>query len=98
MELVMVDRAGSVRVLTPERRRFLHPRLSPAGDRVAVEVSPEGNEVLDIWTLNVSSRQLTRLTSDGMSVGPEWSRDGSRVYWTSGKSERDRHVWTQSWD
>jgi Tol biopolymer transport system component len=60
---------------------FVHPRLSPDGRRVAVEVRAARGT--DVWLYTRADRTLTRLTTDGSTDGsndlPEWSPDGRRV-------------------
>lgn len=75
--LVAVDRRGVARPLGEENdsRPFLWPRISPDGRRIAVTIGPP----YDIWTYDLASKTLTRLTTDGNSYRPEWSRDGQRI-------------------
>jgi serine/threonine-protein kinase len=54
-------------------------RLSPDGNRVAIAAGPGGGRGGDIWVLELASRALTKLTFDGKSVAPIWSRDGKTV-------------------
>ncbi len=59
------------------------PAWSPDGRRLAVSLSrPDGN--LDIYTLDIATQVLTRLT-DGSSIEtePAWSADGREIYYTS---------------
>jgi Tol biopolymer transport system component len=52
----------------------LHPRLSPAGDRIVF--SYQGS----IWTLPASGGVMTCLTSGpGYDIEPAWSADGKRI-------------------
>jgi TolB protein len=43
---------------------------------------------LNIYVLNMASRQETRLTSDTLAINtqPEWSPDGQTIYFTSDRS------------
>ncbi len=81
---VLIDRAGREHEAGFPEGAYTHPRLSPAGDRVAVERS-EGMRA-DIWSITRATGQISRLTRDGQSSSPEWSADGSRIGWIHGDS------------
>src|SRR5262249_24192314 len=52
----------------------LHPRLAPAGDRVAF--SYQGA----IWVMPAAGGVMKRLTTgDGLDIEPAWSPDGKRI-------------------
>jgi Tol biopolymer transport system component len=56
----------------------LNPALSPDGRLVALSRSTEGN--VDIWTLDLARRVLSRFTSDPRpEIYPVWSPDGTRI-------------------
>src|SRR5690606_1969960 len=59
------------------------PAWSPDGRRLAVSLSrQDGN--LDIYTLDLGSQVLTRLTEGpAIDTEPAWSLDGSEIYFTS---------------
>jgi serine/threonine-protein kinase len=69
---------------------YFDVRLSPTGDRVALESI--GGEGSDIWVHDFAKKTFTRLTFGGQNRTPVWSRDGSMVYYVSlapdGKSSR----------
>ena len=54
-------------------------RISPDGGRVAVFAGPGGGRGGDVWVLDLASQALTKLTFDGRSFNPIWSRDATRV-------------------
>ena len=56
------------------------PRLSPDGSRVVVSVSDPDT---DIWVYDVVRGTSTRITSDGKSLWPIWTADGTRVVFAS---------------
>jgi serine/threonine protein kinase len=85
--LVTVDREGAQRVLSAETRVFLNPRVSPDGSRIAVQVGLSSAASTDIWILERVSQTLTRLTFDGGSANPLWSKDGKRLVF-SGRADR----------
>jgi serine/threonine-protein kinase len=64
--------------------RYIYPRVSPDGTRVALDI-PGANR--DIWIWDVRRQGLTRLT-DGPTEDllPFWSRDGRRVFFGSDRA------------
>ena len=77
--LVWVDRHGAESPIGSPQRRYLLPRLSPDGSRVAVSIN-DGRE-LGYWTWDFSLAKLTPL-----QAGPEpfgsfsvWSADGRHL-------------------
>ena len=76
--LAIVDRAGRVTSLTEEPRRFRMPRVSPDGNRIAVEIAGTGREV-DLWLFDRGTGTLTRFSADGVTTDARWSTDGKRI-------------------
>jgi len=82
--LVWVDRDGREEVLAAEPRPYAYLRISPDGERVALDVRDQEN---DIWIWDFARETMTRLTfAPGQDMYPVWTRDGRRVAFTS---ERD---------
>jgi Tol biopolymer transport system component/tRNA A-37 threonylcarbamoyl transferase component Bud32 len=72
--LVFLDRAGSSRVATPERRNFHHPMFSPDGRRLSLDFnSIEGRNV---WILGLEEGTLTRASFDRDGHDATWTPDG----------------------
>jgi eukaryotic-like serine/threonine-protein kinase len=89
--LVLVDERGQVRPLLDSARAYLHPRLSPDGRRLAVEVrSGTANE---IWIASLAGGTFERLTRGGFSDRPEWTPDGSRVLYSSSRAVANPLWW-----
>lgn len=81
------------RVRTGERRRVSArlgingaPAFSPDARRLALTLSGSGGN-LDIYTLDLATQALTRITDDpAIDTEAEWSRDGSALYFTSDRA------------
>jgi eukaryotic-like serine/threonine-protein kinase len=81
--LVWVDRQGREEPINAPARRYVDPRLSPDGTRVALEIES------DIWILDLSDLRLTRLTADPtFELAAIWTPDGRHVIFSSGRSGR----------
>jgi serine/threonine-protein kinase len=78
---VLVDRRGQSKDLTLRPDNYLLARLSPAGDRLVVQVGA----TRDLWTYDLRRGTFTRLTSDRIVAysAPAWTPDGSHVVFTS---------------
>lgn len=89
--LVWVDRKGNVEPVRAEPRRYMHPRLSPDQQRIAVTV--ENGVSSDIWVLERSSGTLSRISfGDGADFNPIWSPNGRRLFYTSEKNVLNIYV------
>jgi serine/threonine-protein kinase len=72
--LVFLDRAGSSRLATAERRNFHHPMFSPDGRRLSLDFnSIEGRNV---WILGLEDGTLTRASFDRDGHDATWTPDG----------------------
>jgi serine/threonine-protein kinase len=80
--LMWVDRQGKQELLPVEARPYSYARVSPEGNRVALDV--RGGTDRDIWILDLKRLTQVRLT-DGPTEDmlPLWSPDGSRVFFAS---------------
>jgi serine/threonine-protein kinase len=78
---VLVDANGVMRGptgLTNPEGSFMHPRLSPDGKRLAVQVTSAKGE--DLWLYDLPSRTARQLTTDGKGLNPSWTPDGRLVF------------------
>jgi serine/threonine-protein kinase len=80
-ELVIQLKGGKEIVVgSPAGSGFSNPRFSPDGQRLAVEIrSYAGANAWDIWTYDIPSANLARLTFDSVSRFPAWMPDGKHV-------------------
>jgi len=90
-QVVRVDHRGVASVLIDSPRMYTHPRLSPDGRRLAVEVGGVGNN--EIWIADLTTGTLERLTRQGFNDRPEWSLDGTRVLYSSNRSKANSLWW-----
>ena len=71
-------RDGKTSVLRATRAQWVHPRFSPDGQRVALDIS-DGKQ-RDIWVYEIARDTLTQLTFDpGNDTVPVWTPDGKRI-------------------
>ena len=94
-QIVNVDLHGAARVLIDSVQAYMHPRLSPDGRRLAIEV--QGAASADIWIADLVDHTNALLTREGYNNRPEWSPDGRRVLYTSSREPRNA-LWTQPAD
>jgi len=84
--LVLVDRAGRSAPSGFAQPFVQHPRFSPLGRLLAIDV---GFGPADIWTFDLARGTRTRLTTDGENQRSTWSPDETRIAFGSGS----RIVW-----
>ncbi len=94
-QLVRVDPHGVAQVLVDSVQAYSHPRLSPDGRRLAVEV--QGAAGADVWITDLVEHTSERLTREGYNNRPEWSPDGRRVLYTSSRAPSNA-IWWQPAD
>jgi len=84
--LLVSDADGyNPRTVLESREPIMSPAWSPDGRKLALTLSRDGN--LDIYTLELATQTLTRVTSDeAIDTEPEWSRDGQSLYFTSDRA------------
>jgi TolB protein len=79
-------RSGERHVVSARAGVNQAPAWSPDGRKLALTLSTrDGN--LDIYTLDLASQALVRITDDpGIDTEPQWSRDGRSIYFTSDRA------------
>ncbi len=81
-QLLWLDRNGKEAGIVADNLTSLTPRLSPQGDRVALQMDRAG--VADIFVLDLARGVRTRLTFGPVSNStPRWSPDGKWIYYAS---------------
>jgi Tol biopolymer transport system component len=70
------------------------PRWSPDGRFVAFAASRD--QQLDVWVVDVGSREEQRVTDDGKSRAPSFSRDGRWLYFGSARAG-GWQLWRRPW-
>jgi len=74
---------GAPKALTHGEYEDTNPVFSPDGKSLAIVSSRRNLEESDIWIAPVDGsapRQLAKFTTPGVESQPEWSPDGSRIY------------------
>jgi Tol biopolymer transport system component len=85
LDLALIDLSGGDRPLNLPPGSYVHPRVSPDGQRIAFG-SDDGNEAI-VWVYDLSGTSaIRRLTFDGRNRFPIWSADGQPVTF---QSDRD---------
>ena len=92
--LEWLDSAGKMQPLLPKPGFYQRPRISPDGERVALEISDVSGS--DIWVYEWRRDTMTRLTSGGAGtyINPTWSPDGRYILFSG--TPPDGIFWTRS--
>jgi hypothetical protein len=96
--LVLTDASGKARPVPIPPRSYHYPRFSPDGKRLAVTIGPGHGNSDDIWTVDLETGALTRLTmGDGNgNYYPVWSNDGRRIAYGSDRAHQG--IWFRNAD
>jgi serine/threonine-protein kinase len=81
--LMAVSRSGQATALAADAKPYAHPRYSPDGRRVALEITDPATSSRDVWVLDLAEKTWSRLTTNGISDKPIWTPDGRRVVYSS---------------
>ena len=88
VRLVWVARDGKESPLSAPAHNYVMPELSPDGQRVAVGIEEEDDQ---IWLYDLGRDTLTRFTFEGTAnVHPIWTPDGKRITF---RGEGNRLFW-----
>ena len=78
--LVWVDRAGVETPLGTPPRAYQSVRIAPDGNRLAVSIADEQQ---DVWTVDLRNPRMVRITTDAAADwSPIWTPDGQRLIYT----------------
>jgi eukaryotic-like serine/threonine-protein kinase len=95
-QLVWVDREGKVSPASRTLRVYSDLRLSRDGQRVAMHLQDEGN---DVWISDLSRGTFTRLTFEPMEdETPVWSPDNRQVAYAASRAGQKRGVYRRAAD
>jgi serine/threonine-protein kinase len=78
---VLLDREGRATPLTDDPGAFQHPRFSPDGGQLAMDVTWRGRTDIYVYDLERGTRR--RLTHTGFNIDPLWTVDGSGIIFRS---------------
>ena len=79
LELTWFSGNGEARSAGAEKGEYRMLRFSPDGRRLALAVGPGGGRGGDIWMYDPARGAMSKLTFDGHSWAPIWTRDGASV-------------------
>ena len=80
--LVWVDREGTERLVTEQKRNFTIPRISPDGKRLGLSISEDdGNR--NVWIYDIERDSFSRLTFEGLNGTLIWTPDGKWITYRS---------------
>jgi serine/threonine-protein kinase len=90
--LVWVTRQGHENpIAAAPPRAYAHPRLSPDGTRVAVDIADQQN---DIWIWDLTRQTLARLTdAPALDQYPVWTPDSRRIIFGSARAGATNLFW-----
>ena len=95
-QLSWLSRDGSVTPVSKELRVFGLARLSPDGRRIAVNVRER--ERVGVWIYDVRTGLGSQLSTVPITLSPEWSHDGSRLYFLGLDDDLNSVLYSQSSD
>jgi serine/threonine-protein kinase len=91
--VVWVDRRGQEEALPVPPRSYLHPRISPNGRQILIEVEGPNH---DVFLFDMARSALTKVTSDGSSHAPLWTADGRQITFRAGMPDPFTMWWMPS--
>jgi serine/threonine-protein kinase len=94
-DVAFMDRQGNVQPLKLPPAVYLYPRISPDGQRLAVETDDGKDAIVWIYDLSGASARR-RLTFGGQNRFPMWSPDGERVAFQSDRDGAPAIFWQRA--
>ncbi len=88
--IILTDRTGKARTVPVPPRSYNYPRFSPDGKRLAVSIGPGHGHSDDIWTVDLETGALARLTfgEESGNYYPVWSNDGRRIAYSTDRAHQ----------
>ncbi|HEY3203267.1 MAG TPA: protein kinase [Thermoanaerobaculia bacterium] len=99
--LLWLDRSGKELGSLGEPALWANPRLSPDGQRLAVDFYDPGRDAAEIWIYDTSSGVGTKFVfSQAHDANPIWSPDGTRIAFASDRKAKGAHadIWIKPLD
>ena len=90
--VVWMDSSGKSQPIIPTAGRFIWPRLSPDGKRIALEQGFETAQA-NIWIYDLERQTPTKLTFTGADRMAIWTPDGKHLAYASAAEG----IWTIQW-
>jgi len=91
LKLVWVDRKGGEQPVAAPARSYAIPRISPDGQRVAVNIEEADTQ---IWLYDLGRDTLAPLTfGDGDNATSVWTPDGKRIVFRGSRGAENRLLW-----
>ena len=94
--LVWVNRRGQTADVAAPVRNYSNPRISPDGRRVALTIATAGQR--NIWIFDSVRDSLVRLTFEGDSGWPVWSRNGRELIYALNRSGTSWDIYRKATD
>ncbi len=90
--LAWVDKQGKPMFLDVPVALYADPHVSPDGRRIAVSIIDATNSSRDVWIIDTVRGTSSRMTFGGINRTPIWSRDGSRTYYVTYDTRRNKSI------
>lgn len=86
-ELVVYTPNGLIQQVMKSKVPSVSASFSRDGKFIAVDAADETGKNTDLWIVDLQRNSNARLTFDkGVEIVPEWSPDGSKIYYSSNRS------------
>jgi serine/threonine-protein kinase len=82
--LAIVNRNSTRDTLDIRVGPYMHPRVSPDGEEVAVQTLDENDNGI-VWIYNLERNALRQLTQRGSNIRPIWTPTGERIAFASNR-------------
>ncbi|MYB94343.1 hypothetical protein F4167_16010 [Candidatus Poribacteria bacterium] len=94
-EIFIMNRDGTRQHnLTEHPAQDGSPSWSPDGKSLVFDSSRAGGGTLELFMMDIASRQVRQLTHLGFAASPDWSPDGKKIVFEYIKPGEGRHIYT----